>query len=419
MLDVDFVRQKLRAVLGQIRQLKSADFPYRESSSALALLTEIYERDLKRLDGLDPSVSVDVRQSVCAHANTNITRYYHILGFILRSTNVRNAFEIYDPLLRICRAVYGDSAKLIISSEWDFSPFTYPAVTADLPDLMFIGLPSTEAGNSLLVPLAGHELGHSVWRKAAAGRSPALSNLDKELQQALTKSYEDNWPEFENTFGIAPGAKGKLLSDLFLRNIWTQSYRLASRQTEELFCDLFGLRLFGEGFIYSFIYLIAPNLGDRAPYYPSLASRIKALLHGSNDFQVEAPANLATYFSDPAKQLSKPEAFILKMADASSEAMVTKLISAIGTLVTDCGLVLSTNQERSRILKHFQALCPPSEVKTMADIINAGWQLRLDWSPWEQFGFDPSNRNEVLNDLVFKTMEVMEFESKVFRKQSC
>ena len=51
----------------------------------------------------------------------------------------------------------------------------------------------------------------------------------------------------------------------------------------------------------------------------------------------------------------------------------------------------------------------------MADIINAGWMLRLDWKPWEEFSFDPNNRNEILNDLVFKTMEVMEFESKVNR----
>jgi hypothetical protein len=190
LLDVDFVRQKLRAVLNQIKQLKSADFPYRESSAALVLLTDIYEKDLKRLDGLDPADSLDVRQHACAHANTDISRYYHILGFILRSTNVRNAFEIYDPLLNLCKTIYGNSAKLIISSEWDFSPFTYPAVTVDLPDLMFIGLPSTEAGNSLLVPLSGHELGHSVWRKSGASRSPALANLQTELELALTQAYE-------------------------------------------------------------------------------------------------------------------------------------------------------------------------------------------------------------------------------------
>jgi hypothetical protein len=230
---------------------------------------------------------------------------------------------------------------------------------------------------------------------------------------------KDNWPEFENTFGIAPGSKGKLLSDLFLRNIWTQSYRLTSRQTEELFCDLLGLRLFGEGFIYSFIYLIAPNLGDRAMHYPSLAARVRTLLQGATEFQTDTPTDLAKYFSDPPSRLSKHEAFILKMADAASEAMIQKLIAAIGAHVTTCNLLFSSNRERDRILQHFHALCPPSEVKTMADIINAGWKLRLDWKPWDQFGFEPNNRNEILNDLVFKTMEVMEFESKVYGSRAC
>jgi hypothetical protein len=81
--------------------------------------------------------------------------------------------------------------------------------------------------------------------------------------------------------------------------------RLSSRQTEELFCDLLGLRLFGEGFIYSFIYLIAPNLGDRSPDYPSLTARVKALLQGSNEFQVDAPLGLASYFSDPPKRIGR------------------------------------------------------------------------------------------------------------------
>jgi hypothetical protein len=169
------------------------------------------------------------------------------------------------------KIIYGADAKLIVSSEWQFSPFTYPAVTDDFHNLMFIGLPSTEANNSLILPLAGHELGHSVWRKK--DRSAALADLDKKIQQSLVKACVANWKEFQNTFSVS-NAPEDLLADLFLRNIWTQSYKLAVRQVEELFCDTIGLRLFGESFLYSFIYLIAPNIGDRVPHYPALAARV-------------------------------------------------------------------------------------------------------------------------------------------------
>src|ERR1700746_1884954 len=159
LLDVDFVSQKVLAVLGQIEHLRTSDFPYAEPKSALSLLADIYKLDLQRLSSLDETVDEHVRRQACAHANARVSKYYPVLGFILRSTNIRNAFEIYSPLLQVCRTIYGPEAKLIVSSEWIFSPFTYPAVTDDLPHLMFIGLPSSEAGNSLIVPLTGHELG--------------------------------------------------------------------------------------------------------------------------------------------------------------------------------------------------------------------------------------------------------------------
>ena len=411
MLDVDFIRQKIRSVLRQIKQLQSSDFPYQESNTALKLLAELYQKELLRLDSLDPGDSKDVRQQVCANANSSIVRYYHVLGFILRSTNVRNAFEIYDPLLDLCQTVYGSTAKLIVSSEWDFSPFTYPAVTADLPDLMFIGLPSTEAGNSLLVPLAGHELGHSVWRKPAPGRSPALAQLTSQLEGELTNAYTKHWSDFQKAFGTA-APHTALLTDLFLRNIWTQSYRLAERQTEELFCDLLGLKIFGECIVYSFIYLISPSLGDRAPFYPTMEARVRTLLEGAKRFAIDAPPNLSDFFFDPRKRLSHQERFVLNMADAASDAMASRLITAVEDIVRDCKMVVPTNAERDRILQHFNALCPPSDIATMADVINAGWKLRRDWKAWDSYAFSADDRNDVLNDLVFKSMEVLEYEKK-------
>lgn len=94
-------------------------------------------------------------------------------------------------------------------------------------------------------------------------------------------------------------------------------------------------------------------------------------------------------------------------------------ISAVNKHVTDSKLDLPSNEERDRILLHFSALCPPSDIKTMADVINAGWKLRLDWKPWDGFEFDEDVKHDILNDLVFKSMEVLEFETKVGKKIPC
>lgn len=412
LLDVEFARQKVLSVLSQIKQLQSSDFPYSEPSAALVLLHDLYQKDLDRLNQLDISTSIDVRLEACAHANATITQYYFVLGFALRSTNVRNAFEIYDPLLSQCKLVYGPTAKLIVSSEWMFSPFTYPAVTSDLPDLMFIGLPSSEAGNSLIVPLAGHELGHSVWRKPAPGRISSINDILIELQRTLAKRYQDNWPEFQRIFGTAE-PKEKLLNDLFLRGIWTRSYRLAERHVEELFCDLLGLRLFGESFIYSFIYLLAPNFGDRAPHYPLLAARVDALMKGCVKFGIQPPKDFGAYFSDSVKRLPDVDSFILRMADNSSDALIPKIVDAVDDHIRNVGLPLSSDHERDRIVKHFCELSPASKIKSIADVVNAGWHIRLNWSLWDKFDFRPEERLDILNDLVFKTMEVSEFESRM------
>lgn len=409
LLDVDFVRQKLLAVVDQIEKLRSSDFPYEEPRAALLLLEQLYKNDLARLNTIDASTDLGVRQQVCAHANMRIAKYYHVLGFIIRSTNVRNAFEIYDPLLNMCRVIYGPAAKLIVSSEWMFSPFTYPAVTDDLPDLMFIGLPSTEAGNSLIVPLAGHELGHSVWRKSNPTRHKFVNDLNLRLQNLLASAYEQNWADFQKTFKTAE-PKEKLLTDLFLRSIWTQSYRLAWRQVEELFCDVIGLRLFGESFLYSFIYLIAPSLGDRVPYYPTLAARVSALTAACGQFGVASPANFASYFSDSSKRMPPADEFVLKMADDASNGIMPEIISAVTGHISSAQVTLPSDSERDRIVKHFCALSPASEIQSMGDIVNAGWHIRLDWSAWDKFNFKAEVRHDVLNDLVFKTMEVMEFE---------
>jgi hypothetical protein len=90
-----------------------------------------------------------------------------------------------------------------------------------------------------------------------------------------------------------------------------------------------------------------------------------------------------------------------------------EIIDAVKDHVSATGLTLPNDGERDRIVKHFGALSPGSRIQSLGDIVNAGWQIRLNWTHWDKFNFKPEIRLEILNDLVFKTMEVMEFEYRM------
>jgi hypothetical protein len=108
---------------------------------------------------------------------------------------VRNSFEAYDPLRELAHKLLDYKPAIILSSEWEFSPFTYPAISDDLPDFVFIGLPACEAGNALVLPLAGHELGHSIWRHGGVGASSAAT-----INKTVFSSYLENRDDFTTTF---------------------------------------------------------------------------------------------------------------------------------------------------------------------------------------------------------------------------
>lgn len=203
----------------------------------------------------------------CADASLDIAVYLPLLGFFLRSTNVRNAFEIYGPLRRIARQLIGGNTQLVLSSEWDYSPFTYTRI-GFLPDFVLIGFPATESDNPHILPLAGHELGHTLW---------AVRDVDKDilpvLKTTIVTELQSNWAKYEEFF---PGTqKTQLSTDLVAMAIWSDALDWSLGQAEEAFCDFVGLRIFGTSYLEAFSFLIAPRLGQRRlEVYPSIQDRV-------------------------------------------------------------------------------------------------------------------------------------------------
>jgi hypothetical protein len=187
---IDHARYRIVTVIEEIRRLRECEFPYIQPRDALEVLERMFSRQQSVLEKIPEKASTDVKNNACSTSLDLLSVYVPILGFILRSTNVRNAFEMYAPLLRLAQSILRPTSKLIVSSEWEFSPYVYTSIT-DLPGFVLIGLPATESSNPLLVPLAGHELGHSVWETEGFYKIFEKKIEDRVLDELMTNKWKD------------------------------------------------------------------------------------------------------------------------------------------------------------------------------------------------------------------------------------
>jgi hypothetical protein len=188
-------KYKLKNIQRAIDSLLDGDFPLRAGEQALLKLRDVFsgfDANLDRAELLNDELNL---RQVAQNLNVKIYQALPVLGFVLRSTNVRNAFEMLQPLHAIAKAALQGNPQLILSSEWDYVPFAYPQSLDNLKSFILIGLPASEAASALLMPLAGHELGHPVWRNRGIG-----AGLQESLQSKCRTHYSARMPEFRRTF---------------------------------------------------------------------------------------------------------------------------------------------------------------------------------------------------------------------------
>ncbi len=404
-------KKKLENVLSTISLLKAEDFPHTHSYDALVALEGMFQARLKSVDSLSEKNDLSVVKSICKEANETLGLFLPLLGFIVRSTHVRNAFELHRPVLRLVHKALGESAKLILSSEWLFSPFTYLLPPLDERRYVMIGLPASESGNGLIIPLAGHELGHSIWAQQDFATKYSTIIEDK-IVEIITTS---KWEEFQKISGISEKSQ---VNDLIGRSYWVYAWQFSKSQCEELFCDFIGVNIFGSSYLYAFGYLLAPGLGqDRVEHYPSLVDRAAALVKASTKVGSPAPPNFTEQFVESTPPSTDIDGFLLTLSDAATESLLDALITEAFTFCIDHGLVQATSGDINPIIKSFDNLVPANGTQSLASIINAGWHvysnLGPSWPPsYMQLNNDPAKQQVVLNDLVLKTVEVYEIEQR-------
>lgn len=403
---LEYSTDRLRAIIEEVERLASTDFPHRHSADVLKMVGGIFQERLSAIERLDDKNDISVIKAICSDSLGKLFTFLPLLGFILRSTNVRNSFEVYGPTLRLARQLLGDQTKLLISSEWNFSPFVYRPLDG-LPGVVLIGLPACESQNPLLLPLAGHELGHALWRQKTVENS-----VMEGVQKSIASEFERRVDYFRELFPTAasPSDAGAM-GDLFYSRVLYQTAIWTLARCEETFCDFVGIRLFGEGYLHAFGYLLSPGGLGRSPHYPAMAARISNMLTASEVLNVPAPDNFRESFdTDQLPQYAdKESSFMSEVSDVALQTLTTRLLDAVNENIP-AALAARSQEGIDRVYRAFTLAVPATSTDGLASIVNAGWKAYHDKDFWSGIPDLHKKKGEVLRDLILKNIELLEIE---------
>ncbi len=418
------LRHRLEAFIDQINDLEKSEFPYEDSRRALRRVRGIFDEFLEKVMTLKPKTDIRVINDLSNVALQMCTQYLPVLGFILRSTNVRNGFELVGPLRRLAKQILQPKHKdgeqriqLLLSSEWDYMPLFRSE--AKLRGYIMIGLPAHESSNPLLFPLCGHELGHALWEigNREAQYSTILSKEIRKDIKARWEEFTEAFPQFRRT-GASSAKNDKVETDLLefegvvsfstIRNLGVQ---WATQQAEETYCDTVGLRIFGGAYLLAFTHLLSPgNIGKRLPGYPNLGVRIEHMRKACSSFLIPDPGIDPTMFDKRPEWELTSDRLLMNLADEAVEKIVDELIKDVKTTADGAKIPGPDESEIKRILAKYHWAVPACESRSLPDILNAGWKVYEDEYFWKDFLNIQKRKESILRELLLKNMELFEVE---------
>jgi hypothetical protein len=120
-------------------------------------------------------------------------------------------------------------------------------------------MPATESSNALLLPLTGHELGHSVWTNENLEDKWA-ADVERKIRDYLIRNKASFYDAFPAYAGVTIDEQ-EFSTNMFLKLTVDDISPLTLAQMEETFCDAIGLKIFGDSFVQAFHCLLAPGFG--------------------------------------------------------------------------------------------------------------------------------------------------------------
>lgn len=408
---------RLDAFLKEVNRLLGSEFPYDAPRVALERIKEQFMIMRTELSAADATDEHSVRL-LCLRCGPPLFLYLKLLGFLLRATNVRNAFEVYGPLARLAERILGGGGSqvpptLVLSSEWEYSPSVVYRIEY-LPGFVLIGLPACETGNPLLMPLAGHEIGHAWWWATHMPPPELTQAMDDAIGEAVLTRWDRLKAELGGSFNAQrPSDPIGVPAEVAVVSKWVD------RQAQETFCDLLGVRLFGRAFLKAFAYLLAPGTGfQRSERYPPLKARARYIAEAARHFAGEDttlspdPDYESLFDAEhPPDGWSGADKLKLEIADTALDTIVDRLRLMVGELFNKSGIGGIRSGEVERILDRFRLGVPCEDVTNLAEILDAAWLAFETADLWQGTKLtEKRGRVDMLYDLVLKNVELYEYE---------
>ena len=399
---IEVTKRQLVDLLNITDTLLCMRTPYDDTQRAIKQIRIRFEEHQGRLFSLNEDTEQKIIENLCLTINMHIYQYLPVLGFLLRSTNIRNAFEARGPLLELARKCLGEqSVGMIISSDWSFSPY---AQSPSDKDFVMIGMPAHASSNSFLYSLAGHELGHSLW---------ARENYKKDFENELSVNAQELLvlPEFTEFARQSTGfidVESLNPEDIFTLSSLTKLVDWSLKQTQEVFCDFVGLWLFGEAYLFAFTYYLSAfqHVGQRSVEYPTIQQRANYILQASKEYFPEFTDEITGQFTSLCCSGEEPSKTIeANLADTLTESVVNKALTEVKTLLTERGVGRPQGDRIERCVECFSDLMPPESDVSFAEILVAGWKTLLEKDKLVDFS---DKKESILNEVVLKSFELLE-----------
>lgn len=395
---VDSTLEKVDHVIDRIHSVRRSSLLQPDAADALTAIAEKFQLRRKELEDFikDPPASAVIANH-CDIILSELFRYLPHIGFLHRARHPSNPFEVHGPLRRLATEAIGDDVRLIISSEWEFSPYTHSSM-GDIPNFVLLGLPASEAENALLAPIAGHEFGHPIWKREGMDKT-----LSQQIERAVLDQLRARWSEVKKELGIEK--EEELTTNPRAISVRAALTTYARAQCEEVFCDLLGLFLFGESYCHAFAHLLAPGLvAHQSLSYPTDRQRAEILEKAASRFGVTAPTGFFALFQvQPSRDLSS-EILASVVAD-----LLEELVGAVESYSKTRNLQPPLEAGRVAARVALEAAAPASNDSTLPEVLCAAWDLRTREDLWKSTPYLREVRERILNDLVLKSAQVLDY----------
>jgi hypothetical protein len=183
---------------------------------------------------------------------------------------------------------------------------------------------------------------------------------------------------------------------------------LSARQLEEVFCDCVGVWLFGESYLLSFRYLLAPDSMTRqSDSYPPNRRRAEFSLKASENFGDRVDVDHAEFF----RQIESSREQKVEFADEVTERLVPNVIAAVRDFFGNKSLSRPTAAATKICEESLRSLRPVAGYDSIANVLNGAWNIRRSLTDLVIPGVKDERKVDILNDLVLKGFKVMEWDA--------